>query len=84
MLFLQISGNLPTSLVMPPFCTPIPSAQVLHVFFELIDRKKFLNPTVRAICRESLMELKPDTDLLMTMARRVIRLSFDLEFLSET
>ncbi|MCE9525787.1 MAG: hypothetical protein K8R36_07005 [Planctomycetales bacterium] len=30
--FLQTSGQLPASFVIPPFCPPIPSAQVLHAF----------------------------------------------------
>ena len=64
---LHISGNLPTSFFIPPCCPPIPSPQVLHVFFESIDRMKFLTPTVPAIRRESFMELKPDTALSIVM-----------------
>ncbi len=32
--FLQTSGNIPFSLTIPPFCPPIPSAHVLHAFFD--------------------------------------------------
>src|SRR5258708_5787287 len=42
--FLQTSGKWPSSLTMPPFCPPMPRAQVLQAFFERMAFQSFQSP----------------------------------------
>src|SRR5262245_1039629 len=42
--FLQTSGKWPVSLTMPPFCPPMPSAQVLQAFLLRIAFHSFHKP----------------------------------------
>src|SRR5262249_17753810 len=51
-LFLQTSGNAPSSLTIPPLWPPIPSAQVLQAFFERIARHSFQMPPASRAFRQ--------------------------------
>ena len=42
--FLQTSGKWPASFTMPPAWPPMPSAQVLHAFFERMAFQNFQSP----------------------------------------
>ena len=42
--FLQTSGKWPASLTMPPDWPPMPTAQVLHAFFERIAFQRAHSP----------------------------------------
>src|SRR5436190_5694428 len=58
--FLQTSGNLPSSLTMPPFCPPMPSAQVLQAFLLRIAFQSLTTPpTSRALLSVYLMACQP-------------------------
>ena len=50
--FLQTSGQCPASLRMPPFCPPMPSAQVLQALRLVMARHRLRQPTRRAIRNE--------------------------------
>ena len=57
--FLQTSGKCPSSLRIPPFCPPIPSAHVLQAFFERIAFQSFQNPTRLPMLNEYFSAWKP-------------------------
>lgn len=49
--FLQTSGNDPASLTMPPFWPPMPNAQVLQAFLDLIACHIFQKPPISRALR---------------------------------